>query len=100
MKQPGCPLCDAAGGRPVVETPRWRLIHAEEAGYPAFYRVVWQEHVREPAHTRHPIVHDDGHAGPQPDGDEAPRVPPHGDLRDAHVLVAHAASRRRKMRCR
>ncbi|HVE54470.1 MAG TPA: HIT family protein [Ramlibacter sp.] len=26
---------------------RWRLVHAEEAGFPAFYRVVWQDHVRE-----------------------------------------------------
>jgi diadenosine tetraphosphate (Ap4A) HIT family hydrolase len=43
----GCPLCDAAGGRVVVQAPRWRLVHAEEAGFPAFYRVVWQEHVRE-----------------------------------------------------
>ena len=47
MKQAGCPLCDAAGGRVVVQAPKWRLIHAEEAGFPAFYRVVWQDHVRE-----------------------------------------------------
>jgi len=44
---PGCPLCDAPGGRVVVQADRWRLVHAEEAGFPAFYRVVWQEHVRE-----------------------------------------------------
>lgn len=43
----GCPLCDAAGGRVVAETERWRLVHAEEAGFPAFYRIVWQDHVRE-----------------------------------------------------
>lgn len=47
MKQAGCPLCDAAGGRVVLQTPRWRLVHAEEAGFPAFYRVVWEDHVRE-----------------------------------------------------
>jgi diadenosine tetraphosphate (Ap4A) HIT family hydrolase len=47
MKQAGCTLCDTAGGRVVVQTPQWRLVHAEEAGFPAFYRVVWQEHVRE-----------------------------------------------------
>ncbi|MBC5781737.1 HIT family protein [Ramlibacter sp. USB13] len=46
-KVAGCPLCDAAGGRVVVQAPKWRLVHAEEAGFPAFYRVVWQEHVRE-----------------------------------------------------
>ena len=43
----GCPLCDAAGGRVIVQAPRWRLVHAEEAGLPAFYRVIWNEHVRE-----------------------------------------------------
>ncbi len=47
MKLPGCALCDAPGGRVLVQAGRWRLIHAEEAGFPAFYRVVWQEHVRE-----------------------------------------------------
>ena len=44
---PGCPLCDAAGGRLVVQGAKWRLVHAQEAGFPAFYRVVWQDHVRE-----------------------------------------------------
>lgn len=43
----GCPLCEGAGGRVVARSPKWRLVHAEEAGFPAFYRVVWQEHVRE-----------------------------------------------------
>ena len=47
MKVIGCPLCDAPGGRVLVQAPRWRLIHAQEAGFPAFYRVVWQDHVRE-----------------------------------------------------
>lgn len=42
-----CPLCDDPGGRVVVQAPRWRLVHAGEAGFPAFYRLVWQAHVRE-----------------------------------------------------
>jgi diadenosine tetraphosphate (Ap4A) HIT family hydrolase len=46
----GCPLCEAAGGRVVVQAPAWRLVHAQEEGFPAFYRVVWQEHVREISH--------------------------------------------------
>ena len=46
-RQPGCALCDAPGGRLLVQAPRWRLIHAQEAGFPAFYRVVWEEHVAE-----------------------------------------------------
>ena len=47
MKVADCPLCTAPGGRVVVQAPKWRLVHAQEAGFPAFYRVVWQDHVRE-----------------------------------------------------
>jgi diadenosine tetraphosphate (Ap4A) HIT family hydrolase len=47
VKVAGCPLCDAAGGRVVVQGPKWRLVHAQEPGFPAFYRVVWQNHVKE-----------------------------------------------------
>lgn len=43
----GCPLCDGPGGRVVVQARRWRIVHAQEAGFPAFYRLVWQQHVRE-----------------------------------------------------
>jgi diadenosine tetraphosphate (Ap4A) HIT family hydrolase len=44
---PGCPLCDAPGGRLVFQGARLRVIHAGEAGFPGFYRVVWQPHVAE-----------------------------------------------------
>lgn len=44
---PGCPLCEAAGGRLLFDGPSFRLIHATEAGFPAFYRVVWRDHARE-----------------------------------------------------
>ena len=47
QRQAGCPLCEAPGGRIVLQAPRWRLIHADEQGFPAFYRVVWQDHVAE-----------------------------------------------------
>jgi diadenosine tetraphosphate (Ap4A) HIT family hydrolase len=47
MKQPGCPLCDGPGGEPVFEGPKFRVIRADEAGFPAFYRLVWSEHVSE-----------------------------------------------------
>nr|WP_242529090.1 HIT family protein [Ramlibacter ginsenosidimutans] len=40
-------MCDAPGGRVVVQAPRWRLVHAQEPGFPGFYRVVWEQHVRE-----------------------------------------------------
>ena len=45
--QSGCPLCEAAGGRLVFEGPKFRVICAAELGFPAFYRLVWREHVRE-----------------------------------------------------
>jgi diadenosine tetraphosphate (Ap4A) HIT family hydrolase len=47
MKSPGCPLCDSAGGRLVFSCDEFRVVHADEKGFPAFYRVVWNGHVRE-----------------------------------------------------
>ena len=47
QRQSGCPLCDAAGGRVVFEAADFRVVHADEAGFPAFYRVVWADHVAE-----------------------------------------------------
>jgi diadenosine tetraphosphate (Ap4A) HIT family hydrolase len=43
----GCPLCEGPGGRVVFESPKFRVIHAQEAGFPAFYRVIWREHAAE-----------------------------------------------------
>jgi diadenosine tetraphosphate (Ap4A) HIT family hydrolase len=43
----GCPLCDAAGGHVVFQGARFRLVRADEEGFPAFYRVVWTDHVVE-----------------------------------------------------
>lgn len=47
MREPGCPLCEAPGGVPVFQGRRFRVIRADEPGYPAFYRLVWSDHVRE-----------------------------------------------------
>lgn len=47
MSVPSCPLCDGPGGRLVFQGAKWRLVHAPEPGLPAFYRLVWQQHVRE-----------------------------------------------------
>lgn len=47
MTAKGCVLCEGPGGRLVFEAPKFRVIHAEEAGFPAFYRVVWRDHVAE-----------------------------------------------------
>ena len=43
----GCPLCDAAGGHVVFAGDKFRLVRADEEGFPAFYRVVWNEHFAE-----------------------------------------------------
>ena len=42
-----CPLCAEDGGAPVWRGERQRDIRAQEAGIPAFYRVVWNVHVAE-----------------------------------------------------
>lgn len=42
-----CPLCADAGGVLIASSPLWRVIRAEDAAFPAFYRVVWNEHVAE-----------------------------------------------------
>lgn len=44
---PSCPLCTEPGGVPVFTGSRWRVIRAEDAAFPAFYRLVWREHVAE-----------------------------------------------------
>ena len=53
-----CPLCASAGGTLVWQGTHLRVIRADEAGFPAFYRVVWQGHVAEfsdlsPAERQH-----------------------------------------------
>ncbi len=42
-----CPLCDADGGALVWRGAQLRVIRADEPGFPAFYRVVWNAHVAE-----------------------------------------------------
>jgi diadenosine tetraphosphate (Ap4A) HIT family hydrolase len=47
MRLAGCPLCDQPGGELVVQARQFRVIRALEPGFPAFYRVVWNDHVAE-----------------------------------------------------
>jgi diadenosine tetraphosphate (Ap4A) HIT family hydrolase len=47
MKQAGCELCDTDGGRLVLSNEWLRVVLVEDADFPGFARVVWQEHVRE-----------------------------------------------------
>jgi diadenosine tetraphosphate (Ap4A) HIT family hydrolase len=43
----GCPLCEGPGGLLVYSGAKLRVIRANEAGFPAFYRVIWNDHVAE-----------------------------------------------------
>jgi diadenosine tetraphosphate (Ap4A) HIT family hydrolase len=45
--QSTCPLCTEAGGVVVANAARWRVIRAEDPAFPAFYRLIWREHVVE-----------------------------------------------------
>lgn len=43
-----CPLCRESGGLLVVQTPQWRVVRViDDAGFPAFYRLIWNAHVAE-----------------------------------------------------
>ena len=42
-----CVLCDTDGGELIWRGELLRVIRAEEAGFPAFYRVIWNPHVAE-----------------------------------------------------
>lgn len=47
MRDALCPLCESDGGLLVFRNESLRIIQASEAGFPAFYRVVWTRHVVE-----------------------------------------------------
>ena len=47
MSEATCPLCADTGGALVFQGEKFRVIRAIEAGFPAFYRVVWTAHVTE-----------------------------------------------------
>ena len=47
LSRPACELCREAGGVLVFQSRQWRVIRAEDAAFPAFYRVVWRAHVAE-----------------------------------------------------
>ena len=43
-----CPLCTDRGGELIAEcTPHFRVIRASDAHFPAFYRLIWQQHTAE-----------------------------------------------------
>jgi len=42
-----CELCDASRGDVIVSNTHWRVILVDDANYPGFCRVIWNEHVKE-----------------------------------------------------
>ena len=54
MHSPDCPLCTSPGGLAIAEYKKdgkdaalFRIIRADDANFPVFYRLVWQNHVAE-----------------------------------------------------
>ncbi|MBG6071008.1 MULTISPECIES: HIT family protein [unclassified Polaromonas] len=47
MTNAACPLCEGDGGLLVFRNEDLRIIQASEAGFPGFYRVIWNRHVAE-----------------------------------------------------
>ena len=46
-KLAGCELCELAASSKVVANDKFAVILADDANYPGFARVIWNEHVRE-----------------------------------------------------
>jgi len=42
-----CELCDRPGGEVLWRDERLRVVRVDEAGYPGYCRVIWQDHVGE-----------------------------------------------------
>jgi diadenosine tetraphosphate (Ap4A) HIT family hydrolase len=40
-------LCSTQGGELIVQNLHYRLIRADELGFPVFYRLIWQQHTAE-----------------------------------------------------
>jgi diadenosine tetraphosphate (Ap4A) HIT family hydrolase len=47
IRAAGCELCVSPGGHVVWSDDRLRVLRVDDAGFPAFYRVVWTDHVGE-----------------------------------------------------
>ena len=50
MTDTACPLCTGDGGVLVFRNAQLRVVQADEPGFPAFYRVIWNQHVAEFSH--------------------------------------------------
>ena len=43
----GCELCEGDGGRVIWRDNQWRVVRVDDAAFPAFYRVIGNDHVAE-----------------------------------------------------
>ncbi len=42
-----CPLCNSVNERVVVRTDKFRVIRVEDKAFPGYYRLIWNDHVKE-----------------------------------------------------
>lgn len=47
MKQDSCELCIQAGGEVLHRAEKYRIVLVDDARYPGFCRVIWNQHVKE-----------------------------------------------------
>lgn len=47
MKHPGCELCETEGGQLLLSGEWLRVVLVDDADFPGFARVIWNDHVRE-----------------------------------------------------
>jgi diadenosine tetraphosphate (Ap4A) HIT family hydrolase len=47
MQESVCELCTAPGGMVLHHARHWRVVLVDDAAYPGFCRVVWNDHVKE-----------------------------------------------------
>jgi diadenosine tetraphosphate (Ap4A) HIT family hydrolase len=47
MKHPGCELCETQGGQLLLSNEWLRVVLVDDADFPGFTRVIWNDHVRE-----------------------------------------------------
>lgn len=50
-----CPLCESLGGLLVLRTERFRVVRVTDANFPAYYRLIWNQHL--PEFTDLPPLH-------------------------------------------
>jgi diadenosine tetraphosphate (Ap4A) HIT family hydrolase len=47
MNHAACELCSQAGGEVIHRTEKFRVVLVDDAQYPGFCRVIWNDHVKE-----------------------------------------------------